>query len=169
MYGSATSETAIADWTRVCDAELLERVLQRERVQQRREHARVVGGGTIHSVGGRRHAAVEVPAADHDRELGAAAPNLDDLAGDRRHRLRVDTVLTVAHQALTRELQQHAAERRGSAGGRRPHRVVGLAGSRAGDRDPLEALQRRSGLGERCPDRLRLVVDPCLVDEDAAG
>ena len=113
MYGSATSETAIADCTRVCDAEPLERVLQGERVQQRREHAGVVGGRAVHPLGRRRHAAVEVPAPDDDRELGAAAPHRHDLARDRDTVVRVDAVLAVAHQALARELQQHAAKRRG--------------------------------------------------------
>ena len=72
MYGSATSRTSIADETRVCAPRALERVLQRDRVQQRREHARVVGRGAVHPLGRGRHAAVDVAAADHDRDLDAA-------------------------------------------------------------------------------------------------
>ena len=67
-------------------AELLERVLERERVQQRREHAGVVGRRAVHPVGRRRHAAVEVAAADDDRELGAGLAHRDDLARRSRRR-----------------------------------------------------------------------------------
>ena len=62
----------------------LERVLQRQRVQDGREHARVVRGRAVHSLGRGRHAAVDVPAADDDRELEALRLHVDDLAGDRR-------------------------------------------------------------------------------------
>ena len=69
MYGSATSETSSADRTRVSAPQPLERVLERERVQDGREHAGVVGGRPVHPLGRGRHAAVDVAAADDDREL----------------------------------------------------------------------------------------------------
>ena len=47
----------------------LERVLQRQRVQERREHAGVVGRRPIHPLGRGRHSAVDVPRAHDDREL----------------------------------------------------------------------------------------------------
>ncbi len=61
-------------------AEPLERVLERERVEDGREHPRVVGGRTVHALGRRGHAAVDVPAADDDRELDAGRLDGDDLA-----------------------------------------------------------------------------------------
>ena len=51
----------------------LERVLEREGVQQGREHPRVVRGRAVHALRGGLHAAVDVPRADHDRDLDARA------------------------------------------------------------------------------------------------
>ena len=51
--------------------ESLECILEREGVEERREHAGVVGGRAVHPLGGGLHAAVEVAAADHDGDLGA--------------------------------------------------------------------------------------------------
>ncbi len=48
-----------------------QRILQRQRVHQRREHAHVVGGGSIHPGGTGRDAAKDVAAADHDRDFDA--------------------------------------------------------------------------------------------------
>ena len=64
-------------------AEPLERVLERERVQQRREHPGVVRRRAVHSLGRRCHAAVDVPGADDDRELRSGLVDRDDLLGDR--------------------------------------------------------------------------------------
>ena len=52
----------------------------------------VVGGGAVHALCGGRHAAVDVPGADDERDLDAARRTRVDLAGDRRHPLRVDAV-----------------------------------------------------------------------------
>ena len=54
------------------DAELLERVLERQRVEHGREHPHVVGGRAVHARGRARHAAVDVARADDDRDLDAA-------------------------------------------------------------------------------------------------
>ena len=82
MYGSATSETSSAERTRVSAPAPLERVLERERVQDRREHAGVVRGRAVHPLGRGGHAAVDVAAADDDRELEPLA------TGRRRSRAR---------------------------------------------------------------------------------
>jgi hypothetical protein len=100
MYGSATSETSIADWTRVWAALPLERVLEGERVEKRREHPRVVRCRPVHSFRSSSHAAVDVPGADDDRELDSLLLYLDDLPGDRVDPLPVEPVLLVAHQRL---------------------------------------------------------------------
>ena len=83
MYGSATSEIVIADCTRVGISCLLERVLQRQPVQHGREHAHVVAGRSVHALGRGRQAAVDVAAANDDRDLDAAAVNGRDLLRDR--------------------------------------------------------------------------------------
>ena len=71
----------------------LERVLQRERVEERREHPGVVGGRAVHPALGRGgEAAVEVAAADDDRDVDAVAADAGDLASrapaSRRDRSR---------------------------------------------------------------------------------
>ncbi len=99
-------------------AEPLERVLERQRVQERREHARVVGGRPVHPLGRGAHAAVEVPAADDDGDLRARRLDGKHLARDRRDGARVDAVLAVAHQALARELEEGPPERGSDPRGR---------------------------------------------------
>ena len=54
-------------------ARTLERVLQRERVDDRREHAHVVALRAIHAFAGALEAAEDVAAADDDAELHARA------------------------------------------------------------------------------------------------
>ena len=110
MYGSATSDTAIAESTRVCTLEPLERVLQRERVQERREHSGVVRRGAVHALGRGGHAAVDVPGADDDRELRSRLVDRHDLLRDRDDRLRVDSVLAPSEERLARQLQEGAME-----------------------------------------------------------
>ena len=66
----------------------LERLLHRERVEDRREHAHVVAGRPVHAGGRRLHAAVDVPAADHERELEPGRVHLDELARERVDRGR---------------------------------------------------------------------------------
>ncbi len=61
------------------DVLLLERVLERQRVEHRREHPHVVARGAVHAFGGLGEATVDVAAADHDRDLHAAAVDGRDL------------------------------------------------------------------------------------------
>ena len=55
------------------DAGPLERVLERQAVHDRREHADVVAGRAVHPAGGRGQAAEDVAAADDDADLDAEA------------------------------------------------------------------------------------------------
>ena len=55
--------------TRVWTPTLLERVLQRQRIQDGGEHAHVVGGGAVHALAAGRQPAPDVAAADDDRDL----------------------------------------------------------------------------------------------------
>ena len=110
MYGSATS--CIVD--RRQDARVgavpLERLLDRERVQDGREHAHVVAGGAVDALRRGRHAAVDVAAADHERELEPVRAHVDELRRELVDGAGVEAVLPPAHQGLAGELQQDAVE-----------------------------------------------------------
>src|SRR3954466_1050658 len=97
------------------DLELLERVLQLQRVEDDREHPHVVRGRAVHPLGRARDAAVDVARAEHDRDLDAAVVDALDLLGDLAQALEVGAVLEVAHERLARQLEQDAPE----YGGRR--------------------------------------------------
>src|SRR3954451_5525334 len=97
------------------DVELLERVLQLERVEDDREHPHVVGGRAVHPLGRARDAAVDVAGAEHDRDLDPAVVDALDLLRDLAQALKVGAVLEVAHERLARQLEQDAPE----YGGRR--------------------------------------------------
>jgi hypothetical protein len=104
----------------------LERVLEREAVQDGGEHAGVVGSGPVHALARRLHAAVDVPGADDERRLDAALLHLLDLAGERVHPGGADAVRLVAHERLSGELQEDAAERRAVGGVRADDLPLGL-------------------------------------------
>ena len=53
------------------EARAVHRVLQRQRVDDRGEHAHVVGLGPVHADGARLHAAEDVPPANDDADLDA--------------------------------------------------------------------------------------------------
>ena len=93
-------------------ADLLERVLQRQRVEDGREHPHVVGGRAVHPRRRAGHAAVDVAGADDDRDLDAAVVDLLDLLGDGGHALGIGPVLQRAHQGLAGELEQDPLEGR---------------------------------------------------------
>ena len=91
MNGSATARISIAVATRVDDVVLLERVLERQRVDDGRQHAHVVGGGAVHALGARRQSAKQVAAADDDRRLHAELLDFADVDGDAAGDCRVDS------------------------------------------------------------------------------
>ena len=103
------------------DVQLLERILQRQGVDDRRQHAHVVGGGAIHPLGAGGDAAEDVAAADDDGGLDAAALDVGDLAGDLVGDGRVDAEFLLAHQGFAGQLQENAL-----IGG---HAVVSISGS----------------------------------------
>ena len=149
----------------MCTPPLLERVLEREAVEQRREHPRVVRGRAVHPLGRGRHAAVDVPGADDDRRLDAERVDSLDLRGDRLDARAVDPVLLAAEERLARELQEDALERRDAllGGGRLRSRPL----RSPGDGVAHELAHLRPVLGERLADRQVRIVDPGLVGEDA--
>src|SRR5690606_15626962 len=96
--------------------DLLERILQRQRVHHGRQHSHVVAGGAVHPGTREAGTAEDVAAADHDRHLDAHAADLGDLPRDPPDHGRIDAVVELAHERLARELQQYAAiEYRGVA------------------------------------------------------
>ena len=64
------------------DAVALQRLLQREGVHDRREHADVVGLCAVHALRRRRDAPEDVPAANDYRDLDAALTDDLDLLGE---------------------------------------------------------------------------------------
>ena len=108
MNGSATARISIAVTTRVDDALLLERVLQRQRVDHRRQHAHVVGGRAVHAARAGGDAAEDVAAADDDGGLDAHALDFGDVLGDLRRDGRIDAVGLLAHQGFAGEFEEDA-------------------------------------------------------------
>ena len=108
-------------------AELLERVLDRQGVQHRRDHAHVVGRRAVHADGHPLEAAEDVARAHHDGDIDAALVRLVDLARDGRDAHRVDAVGLVAHERLARELQDDALEGRAVRPVVGPDGVAGVA------------------------------------------
>ncbi len=83
------------------DAVALERLLQRQRVHDRGEHADVVGLRAVHAFRGRRDAPEDVAAAHDDRDLDVMVSGDADLLGQGIEDLGVDTVAGVTHQGFT--------------------------------------------------------------------
>src|SRR5690606_23719052 len=87
-------------------AAALERILQRKRVDDRGEHAHVVGRDAVHARLGQSRAAEDVAAADDETDLDAHRRNLGDLARDALDDRRIDAVLLAAEQRFAAQLQQ---------------------------------------------------------------
>src|SRR5262245_36931239 len=90
-------------------AGLLDRVLEREGVDDGGQHAHVVAGRAVHTARAGRDAAEDVPAPDDHGHLDAHADHLADLLRDTTDRLRLDPVGLPSGQRLAGELEQDAA------------------------------------------------------------
>ena len=88
MNGSATLSMWIAVWTRVGEADVLEGALQGQAVDDRGEHAHVVGGGALHAAMAGAQSAPDIAAADDDRDLHAEVVHFFDLRADLLDDLR---------------------------------------------------------------------------------
>ena len=87
---------------------LLERVLQRQGVDDRRQHAHVIGRGAIHALGAGGQAAEQVAAADDDAGLDAELLDFADLTGQLGGDAGIDAEGLLAHEGFAGELQQDA-------------------------------------------------------------
>ena len=97
------------------DRALLEGVLQRERVDDRREHPHVVARDAVDPLRRGGDAADDVAAPDHDRRLDAEARDLTNLVRDAGHDHGLDAERLAAEEHLPGELQQDPVDRAGSA------------------------------------------------------
>ena len=133
------------------DALLLERVLERQRVEHGREHPHVVAGRPVHPPRRRRQPAVDVAAADDDRHLDPAAVDRRDLLRDRLHALGVGAVLAARPSAPRPRASAARAGRRGAgrapcaAASHRP-RTARTGGSRRSRRSRLTSAARSSSI-----------------------
>src|SRR4051794_25149713 len=134
------------------DLELLERILELQRVQHDREHPHVVRGGAVHALGRARDPAVDVPGPEHDRDLDAAIVDDLDLAGDLGQPDRIGAVVQRAHQRLAGQLEQNAPE----YGGRR------VAHSPTANRVNRRMTTFSPVLAERSARICSIVRDSCL-------
>ena len=78
------------------DPLLQQKVLQRERIHHRAEHAHVIRAGTVHAPLGQLRAAEEVAAANDDGDFGAGACHGSDLLGHVFYHVRVNTHFAAA-------------------------------------------------------------------------
>src|SRR5690606_31024785 len=129
-------------------AELFQRVLHRQRVDHRGQHAHLVAGDAVHAAGRQARAAGDVAAADHDAHLGAGLLRLDDLARQAADHLGVGAVVLVPHRGLAGQLEQDAAVGEGLRHGRLRAGKRGNSSRRGGTGDPglrgwMEYLQER--------------------------
>ncbi len=86
------------------DAGLFDGVLQRDGVDDGREHAHVVGGDAVHMDGLFGDAAKEVAAANNDADLAAGACCIRDLVGDCIDKYRIYTKTAASGQSFSGEL-----------------------------------------------------------------
>jgi hypothetical protein len=96
------------------DADLLQRVLHRERVHHRRQHPHVIAGRAIHAARRARDAAEDVAAADHHAQFISHRAGVGDFMRDAGGDGGVDREPPLAHQDLARQLQQDTLESGGS-------------------------------------------------------
>src|SRR5215471_13581249 len=111
-------------------AQLFQHILQRETVDNRAQHAHVVGPGTVDAAFGQGPPAEHVAAAHHGRDLDPVPHHGDDLAGDAVHHLRGDAQRLISGKGLAGQLDYNPSPRRmhpleGS------FRIGGLPGDRA--------------------------------------
>ena len=149
---------------------LLEGVMEGERIDDRREHPHVIGGGAVHRTArAGRHAAKDIPTAqDRDGGLDAHGLNLGDISGDLRGYGRVDTVVLLAHQRFAGQFQENALVR-GRRGGHR--RIIDRGRLAMGDRaiSPDAARQEAASPTFKRAKRITVTAPPKAISRPRQG
>ena len=96
------------------EAEALDGVLDRERVDDRGEHAHLVAGDAVHAGTRQTFAAEDVAAADHHRHLHTGLGHALDLVGDEIHHVGRNAEVELAHEGLAGKLEENARVERPS-------------------------------------------------------
>ena len=94
------------------DVLFFERVLQGKRVDDRGQHAHVVGGDAVHVFGLVGNAAEEIAAAHDDGDLDTEAVHIGQFGGDFVNAGGVDAEALVGGQSFAGNFQQDAFEDR---------------------------------------------------------
>src|SRR6185503_6508700 len=81
--------------------------LHRQRVHHGRQHAHIIRRGPVDAFRSACQAAEDIAAADHHADLGAGFDRFLHVGGDALDRAGVDAETTLAHQCLTRDLEQY--------------------------------------------------------------
>ena len=90
------------------DVHLLQSVLHRKGIHDRREHTHIVGGNTIKSLSACGESAEDIAAADDEGNLDSEVVNILDLRSNAAHDIGIDSESLVAHQRFSAELEQDA-------------------------------------------------------------
>ena len=88
---------------------LLEGILQRQRVDQGRQHPHVIRGHTVGAPVAEEAAAEDVSTADDQRDLDAEPVDVDDLVRQAVEHGTADAVLRVALQRLPGQFEEDPA------------------------------------------------------------
>jgi hypothetical protein len=83
---------------------LLQRILDRQRVNHRRQHAHVVRRNAVHLLGLFRNAAEEIPPAHHDGRFHPQLVNISQFPGNFVDANRIDAEAFTRCQSLAGEL-----------------------------------------------------------------
>src|SRR5262249_1396595 len=89
-------------------AGLLERVLEREAVHDRREHPHVIALRSVHPLAGAFEPSENVAAADDDPDLDAMGVNLAELDRGLTQDVRLDAVPGRAGERIAAQLQENS-------------------------------------------------------------
>ena len=84
------------------DALLFQRILQRQRIDHRGQHAHMICGNPVHLFGLLGHAAEKIASAHHDRDLNSERSNVREFSSDFVNAKRVDTKTLGRGQELRR-------------------------------------------------------------------
>src|SRR5271157_941384 len=90
------------------DALFLQRILQGQGIDDRGQHAHVIGGNAVHGLGLLGHAAEEVAAAHYDRDLNSQPVHFGDFGRDFVHPGVIDAEALPGGQRLTGYLEKNA-------------------------------------------------------------